>query len=192
ETLDQTRLEALVFHEIGHVVGIGTLWNFGGNGLIEGRGTSDPRYVGESGVFEYTNTYAGPGVDVPAANTGGPGTRDLHWRESVFDSEIMTGYSESPGTPQPVSRVTVGGLEDLGYVVDLGAADAYQLPACSPFCSPAAPTPGAPGGEGEAPMDRALDEPIWVVGPDGTPRRLGASGRALTSSTRPSSSRSGG
>ena len=47
------------------------------------------------------------------------------WRESVFQTELMTGYS-SPGN-DPISRVTIGALEDLGYEVNYNAADNYSL-----------------------------------------------------------------
>jgi len=33
--------------------------------------------------------------------------------------------------PNPISRVTIGALEDLGYSVDYAAADAYRLPAAT-------------------------------------------------------------
>jgi hypothetical protein len=38
----------------------------------------------------------------------------------------MTGFVAGP--PNPMSRVTVASLKDLGYVVDLTKADAYTLP----------------------------------------------------------------
>lgn len=136
--LDATQLRAVVFHEFGHVVGIGTLWDFDPgdagvptNELITGKGTADPRYVGTSGVAEYQNL-GGADPDIPVANTGGSGTRDGHWREATFDAEIMTGFSEGSGVAQPISIMTIGSVADLGYAVDLGAAEPYTLPALMP------------------------------------------------------------
>ena len=63
---------------------------------------------------------------VPVENTGGPGTMNSHWRESVFMNELMSGFIAAPGNP--LSRVTVASLQDLGYVVDLSAAEPYALP----------------------------------------------------------------
>jgi hypothetical protein len=60
-------------------------------------------------------------------NTGGSGTADAHWRESVFGKELMTGYY-NPGSPNPLSRVTVGAMADLGYLVNMNAADSYSPP----------------------------------------------------------------
>ena len=63
---------------------------------------------------------------VPVENTGGPGTADGHWRETVFRNELMSGFIAAPGNP--LSRMTVASLGDLGYKVDLDAAEPYTLP----------------------------------------------------------------
>ena len=66
-------------------------------------------------------------MPVPVANTGGAGTREGHWRETTFGNELMTGFLD--GGINPLSRVTVGALEDMGYQVNYQAADQdYQLP----------------------------------------------------------------
>src|SRR5262245_11564710 len=64
----------------------------------------------------------------PLETTGGSGTAFVHWSEAVFDNELMTGFAESPGVSMPLSIVTIGGLQDLGYTVDYSAADPYRLP----------------------------------------------------------------
>jgi hypothetical protein len=63
---------------------------------------------------------------VPVENTGGPATADGHWRETIFRNELMSGFIEQPGNP--VSRLTVASLADLGYAGDLDAAEPYALP----------------------------------------------------------------
>ena len=65
-------------------------------------------------------------ADVPVENTGGPGTADGHWRESVFRNELMSGFIAAPNNP--LSRLTVASLQDLGYEVDLSKAEPYKLP----------------------------------------------------------------
>ena len=60
-------------------------------------------------------------------NTGGPGTRDGHWRESVHNSELMTGWIEGGGSVNPLSAITIASFADMGYVVDMSAADPYVL-----------------------------------------------------------------
>jgi hypothetical protein len=59
-------------------------------------------------------------------NTGGAGTRDGHWRESVFGNELMTGFYNSG--PNPLSAVSAASLRDLGYVVDDSRTEAFTLP----------------------------------------------------------------
>ena len=63
---------------------------------------------------------------VPLETTGGAGTVNAHWSEAVFDTELMTGFAES-NSNMPLSRLTIAALADLGYQVDYGAADSYQL-----------------------------------------------------------------
>ena len=63
---------------------------------------------------------------VPVENTGGPGTAGGHWRETVFRNELMSGFIAAPGNP--MSAVTVGSLQDLGYTVDPDAAEPFTLP----------------------------------------------------------------
>ena len=40
--------------------------------------------------------------------------------------ELMTGFL-ALGVSNPLSAITVGALQDLGYVVDASAADAYEV-----------------------------------------------------------------
>ncbi len=63
---------------------------------------------------------------VPVENTGGPGTRGGHWREAVFRNELMSGFIATPDNP--ISRMTVASLQDLGYDVNPDAAEPYALP----------------------------------------------------------------
>jgi hypothetical protein len=114
----------VITHEMGHVLGIGTIWSL--KGLLNGAGTSNPTFTGPNASREYgvlKNT--GP-TPVPVENTGGPGTADGHWRESVFRTELMTGFVRN--APNELSRMTVASLQDLGYVVDMNAAEQFVLP----------------------------------------------------------------
>lgn len=131
DAADLARLEAngqlvdVILHEMGHVLGFGTIWEL--LELVEGVGGSDPRYVGAGATAEYNDVFGLGENSIPLENTGGPGTRDSHWRESVFDNELMTGFLDS-GMDNPISRITAASLEDLGYEVNLGAADPYLPP----------------------------------------------------------------
>lgn len=118
-------LRDVICHEMGHVIGIGTIW--GRKRLLRGAGANDPIFTGATASREY-GALRGQNrrLPVPVANTGGPGTRDAHWREIVFGNELMSGFISSRNNP--LSRVTVGSLEDLGYEVDLDAAEPFALP----------------------------------------------------------------
>ncbi len=118
-------LTSVIIHEMGHVIGIGTLWE--DKGLLEGAGTANPVFTGAKAMREFgVLTGENTPTPVPVENSGGAGTRDGHWRDSVFGNELMTGFL-SPGT-NPLSRMTAASLQDMGYVVKLGAAQPYALP----------------------------------------------------------------
>lgn len=118
-------LDDVILHEMGHVLGIGTLWKQ--NNLLIGSGTNDPQYIGPNAMKEYASLLGtSKPTPIPVENTGGPGTREGHWREAAFDAELMTGLAEP--ADMPMSRMTIASLKDLGYQVNLEAADMYQLP----------------------------------------------------------------
>lgn len=116
--------DAVVLHEMGHVLGIGTLWDWN-RSLLSGAGGSDPRFVGGRGNAEFS-ALGGASTSVLVENGGGPGTEDAHWREATFGNELMTGWI-SP-VSNPLSAMTISSLGDLGYSVDRSVADSYSLP----------------------------------------------------------------
>ncbi|MBT8397933.1 MAG: peptidase M8, partial [Gemmatimonadetes bacterium] len=122
-------LQDVIVHEMGHVLGFGTLWNASANELLVGRGTNDPYFVGVAAVLAFDAAGGSIRNDpkVPVENTGGPGTRDGHWRESVHDSELMTGWIEGGGVLNPLSGITIASFADMGYAVNMTAADPYSL-----------------------------------------------------------------
>lgn len=119
-------LNSVILHEMGHVLGFGSLWQR--FGLVTGAGTVNPQYVGPNAGREYRGTFGYATGYVPVENTGGQGTYGAHWRESVLVNELMTGYAESVGVAMPLSKITAGAMQDLGYVVDYTKADPYARP----------------------------------------------------------------
>lgn len=118
-------LNDVITHEMGHVLGIGTLWEQ--KGLLRRAGTSNPTFGGAGAMEEYRILRgASRRRRVPVENSGGPGTRDGHWRETVFRNELMSGFIAEPGNP--LSRMTAASLGDVGYQVDFDAAEPYVLP----------------------------------------------------------------
>ncbi|HKG79904.1 MAG TPA: leishmanolysin-related zinc metalloendopeptidase [Pyrinomonadaceae bacterium] len=114
----------VITHEMGHVLGIGTIWD--SKGLLQNAGTSNPTFTGAGAMAEFGQLKGAAATAVPVENTGGPGTADGHWRETVFRNELMSGFISAAGNP--ISRVTAASLEDLGYVVNMEAAEPFALP----------------------------------------------------------------
>ncbi len=114
------RLYGVILHEMGHVLGLGSNWVT--EGFVDDLLT-DPVYNGAAGVAAW-RALGGTGK-VPVENQGGLGTALGHWRESTFNNELMTGYSDPD---ERLSALTVAGLVDQGYGVDPTAADTYALP----------------------------------------------------------------
>lgn len=63
-------------------------------------------------------------------NSGGSGTANAHWEEDVFQNELMTGFLNFGSNP--VSTVTLGALQDLGYSVNYSAATYVRPSALQP------------------------------------------------------------
>ena len=137
DTADLDRMENdgslgdVILHEMAHVLGFGTLWEH--MGLILGAGSVDPTFLGANAMREYgvLRLQADPAnnndpTTVPVANTGGAGTRDGHWREAVFGDELLTGFLS--GSVRAISRMSIGAFEDMGYQVNMVAANDYALP----------------------------------------------------------------
>jgi hypothetical protein len=115
----------VVLHEMGHVLGIGTIWE--NLGLVRTTATGMD-YVGTHAVAAYNQLFGTTGTVVPVETDGGSGTAGGHWDEASFDNELMTGYLNG-NRANPLSRITVGTLQDMGYQVNYAAADAYTPPA---------------------------------------------------------------
>lgn len=114
-------LADVIVHEMLHVLGLGTLWSFAG--LISG-----DQYIGDNALDEYKALSGDTGANGITLTTGvGPGSDYGHWDEGTFDNELMTPFINDGNNP--LSRITVGALEDLGYNVDYSQADGYSLPA---------------------------------------------------------------
>lgn len=118
--------EEVIVHEMGHVLGIGTLWNtapFGFDRTLRAGPDSNPYFTGrKANVF--WNAEGGTN-ELPIENMGGPGTALGHWRESTLNNELMTGFLNLG--ENPLSRITAGSMKDLGYG-SASVGESYDLP----------------------------------------------------------------
>lgn len=118
----------VVLHEMGHVLGIGSLWDNPLNLLTPAFDPYNPTaavsYRGVQGNIG--NREVGASGSAVVENIGGPGTARGHWKDSTYQNELMTGFLSSGSNP--LSRLTIRALADLGYEVDVSQADSYQFP----------------------------------------------------------------
>ncbi|MEK6611973.1 MAG: leishmanolysin-related zinc metalloendopeptidase [Gemmatimonadota bacterium] len=150
--INSGRFEAVVLHEMNHVVGFGTIWGPFDKNLLTNpafdanevaTGSLNPRFTGAVAIANClaaggTANHCTVATGVAVEMCGGGGTADGHWREllradcnatpsAAFDTELMTGFAES--TPNmPWSTMSIGSFQDLGYTVNLLAADTYFVP----------------------------------------------------------------
>ncbi|NJR50120.1 MAG: hypothetical protein HC780_11670 [Leptolyngbyaceae cyanobacterium CSU_1_3] len=131
-------LRDIMVHELGHILGLGTLWepvrfaNSGGTIFEVGKTLID-----RTTTTYRANTYAGwvygellktftqMAIPIEAQIFA-------HWDEGRFDTELMTPFAETPGVSVPTSQLTLAALRDLGWNVNMGAAQAYALSGFAP------------------------------------------------------------
>ncbi len=179
DTADLANLEAgggfgdVILHEMGHVLGIGTIW--ASKGFLQNpsptSGTGlDTHFNGPLAVAAFNSlggaTYTGGGK-VPVENSqGGAGTRNSHWREGVLDQELMTGFYDG-GRVNPLSLITVQSLGDLGYAVNTTEADPFGFTA-------SLLAEGETAGRVWVLKDDVRQEPIIAIDRSGRPVGAGA------------------
>ena len=106
--------EDVIVHEMGHVLGVGTLWNtaqFGFDRTLREGPSDNPYFLGMQANVHWNAE--GGSDELPVENIGGPGTALSHWRESSLSNELMTGFLNLG--ENPLSRITAGSMKDLGY-----------------------------------------------------------------------------
>lgn len=139
----------LIVHEMGHVLGFGTLvselmrrvehttpkntnlelsfrqWDI--QGLLETKNTKGLRsysYMGTRAQEEWEAL--GCQTSIPVETDGGQGTAGGHWDEQCLGDELMTGFLSVGQNSNILSRITLGSLEDSGYEVDYAFAGDYD------------------------------------------------------------------
>jgi hypothetical protein len=163
------RLEEIVLHEMGHALGVGSLWE--GFGLVDepsdGSGDLDTSFNGPLARQAFDDVggdgYQG-GNTVPVENRGSAGEINGHWRESVLGNELMT--TRMGAATAALSVVTIASLADMGYEVDQSAADAFAWPSEDGEFS------FRVFGAAALPVDVDLEHdvlalPLYELGPDG-------------------------
>jgi hypothetical protein len=110
-----------VFHEMLHGLGFGRVWPIS---LLTGGATVDPRFTGAAAIAAYAAVGGASASGVPVENVGGAGVADVHWRTSLFPDELMNGTAVA-GQTRPLSLITIQSLADIGYTVNVFAAQPF-------------------------------------------------------------------
>jgi len=110
----------VILHEMGHVLGIGTLWDF--NNIVD----DNLNYLGGNAINVWKDDWGCVTNAPPVEKDYGPGTAGGHWDEECLVDELMTGFLRTGQTAYPLSKLTVASLEEIGYTVDYSAADKYD------------------------------------------------------------------
>lgn len=186
ETIEQIGLlEDILLHEMMHALGFGVFWESPNPAALpfdyleQPSNPADPNYVPGMTDTHFTGPEARDAFEAIGglAYTGGEivpvendtseftaGSLDGHWRESVFDEELMTPAANLPDNP--LSVVTIAQFADLGYEVDPGAADSYT----QTFSIVAGPQPPRARETGIDLSGDVWTGEIYAVYPDGTVR----------------------
>ena len=141
----QGLLPSVVTHEMAHVLGFGTLWDMHGrlrNPSIPDKPDEDTHFEGPLTIAAFDAAGGGgfAGGKVPVENSGLEGTADGHWRESVFEGELMSAFLAVGA--QPLSAVTLESMYEIGYEINLGTADGFGLSADGTAGMAGPPGPG--------------------------------------------------
>lgn len=116
----------VITHEMGHALGFNPQV-YTRKGLVSG-GIADPYFTGITARTEFARRIpAYAGNSVPLEDVGQLGPQSSHWRGTVFGDELMIG-ALVPGYKHPLSSITLGLFKDIGYDVDMSAADPYPSP----------------------------------------------------------------
>lgn len=136
-SLKEDHLYAVLLHEVGHVLGIGTVWNLAKSPLTLYQEDNKDKYyyTGTAALREYKTYFpTSELIGIPLEDDGGDGTEGSHPEEQMnrkidgtphpgLHDELMTGWL---GSLASLSRITLGFLEDIGYEVDYSKADPFD------------------------------------------------------------------
>ena len=124
-------LESFVTHEMAHALGfVPEVWKrheLLRNPSVPDSPGADTHFDGPRAVAAF-DAVGGTGYmrgKVPVENGAVEGFSDSNWRESVFGDELMSALLT--GESQPLSLVTIEAMYDIGYEVNLGAADEFEV-----------------------------------------------------------------
>jgi hypothetical protein len=118
ELIERGTINEVILHEMGHVLGVGTLWETKFNDLLD---ENNDYRVGTKATGVWSNLWGCVGTP-PIEKGGGDQTALGHWDEECLGDELMTGY----GDDRLISKLTIASLDDIGYKVNYDVADIFD------------------------------------------------------------------
>lgn len=123
-------LRSVVTHEMAHVLGFGVLWGVHDrlrNPSVPDKPNQETHFEGPLTIAAF-DAAGGAGYTrpkVPVENSGLEGSADGHWRQSVFEDELMNPFIV--GANPPMSAITLESLYEIGYEINLREAESFAL-----------------------------------------------------------------
>lgn len=130
---DPARFLDTIVHEIGHVLGLGTIWEdevLDREALMRKDAKGNYFYLGEHASRAYSALKKTRPAPIALDWAGPEDSRSFHWSETDLAHEIMSTSLDSPSVAtgsNAISTISIGALEDLGYSVAPGAAEPLAL-----------------------------------------------------------------
>ena len=139
-----TTLYYVLLHEIGHILGIGPYFGHVNSPRVtyQEDGQIKYYYTGQKALEKYRMYLNDPSLlGIPIEDDGGAGTANVHPEEhrivghtrhigghphEGIDEELMTGWAESGNVVMPLSAISIGFLEDMGFDVSYAFADIFR------------------------------------------------------------------
>jgi len=152
----KTKYYYVVLHELGHILGIGPFWSSSDpiyapiTSYTDANDSTTKYYYTGTNAFKQYKSYLSSDlsnavIGLPIEDNGGSGTAEVHPEEGLenevssdtryingifhpgINEELMTGWMEGSPTDTPLSRVTLGFLEDMGYIVNYSDAESFSI-----------------------------------------------------------------
>lgn len=152
----KTQYYYVVLHELGHILGIGPFWSSSSpiyapiTSYTDANDSTTKYYYTGTNAFNQYKSYLSTDlsnavIGLPIEDNGGSGTAQVHPEEGLenevssdtryingifhpgINEELMTGWMEGSPTDTPLSRVTLGFLEDMGYIVNYSDAESFSI-----------------------------------------------------------------
>ena len=152
----KTQYYYVVLHELGHILGVGPFWSSSDpiyapiTSYTDANDSTTKHYYTGTNAFKQYKSYLSSDlsnavIGLPIEDNGGSGTAEVHPEEGLesvvssdtryingifhpgINEELMTGWMEGSPTDTPLSRVTLGFLEDMGYIVNYSDAESFSI-----------------------------------------------------------------